>query len=139
MKHFGGNSNFCAGYWHTYPEKAAAGMYSTASDIARFLIHIAQAYNGALNTILEQNTVRKMLTVQLPGGRFGLGATLYGDKFQENIWFGHEGINLATQLVNISAPYPEIGDSSFRCALWTFKQQLTLKMRARCSISIVLL
>ena len=72
-------------------------MYSTATDIARFLIHIAQAYNGALNTILEQNTVRKLLTVQLPGGRFGLGATLYGDKLQENVWFGHEGINLAIQ------------------------------------------
>ena len=70
-------------------------MYSTASDIARFLIHITQAYNGAHNTILKQNTVRKMLTVQLPGGRFGLGATLYGDKLQENVWFGHEGINLA--------------------------------------------
>ena len=35
--------------------------------------------------------------------------------------------------------YPEIGDSSFWCALWTFKQQLTLKVRARCDISIVLL
>ena len=100
MRHIN-HGNFYTGYWHTYPEKAAAGMYSTASDIARFLIHIAQTYNGALNTILEQNTVQKMLTAQLPGGRFGLGATLYGDKygdkFQENIWFGHEGINLATQ------------------------------------------
>ena len=36
-------------------------------------------------------------------------------------------------------PYPEIGDANFKCALWTFQQQLTLKMQARCSISIVLL
>ena len=35
--------------------------------------------------------------------------------------------------------YPEIGNTSFKCALWTFKQQLALKMRARCRISIVLL
>ena len=34
-------------------------------------------------------------------------------------------------------PYPEIFDSSFRCALWLFKQQLTLKVWARCGISIV--
>ena len=27
--------------------------------------------------------------------------------------------------------YPEIGDSCFRCAIWAFKQQLTLKVRAR--------
>ena len=38
-----------------------------------------------------------------------------------------------------TATYPEIGDSSFRCALWTFKQQLTWKVQARCGISIVLL
>ena len=34
-------------------------------------------------------------------------------------------------------PYPEIDDSRFRCALWIFKQQLTLKIRVRCGISIV--
>ena len=38
-----------------------------------------------------------------------------------------------------SKTYPEIGNSSFRCALWTFKQQLTLKVWAHCGISIVLL
>ena len=37
------------------------------------------------------------------------------------------------------SPYPEIEDSSFRCALWTFKQQLARKVQARCGISIVLL
>ena len=41
--------------------------------------------------------------------------------------------------VKWSFSYPEIGDSSFRCALWTFKQQLTWKVWARCGISIVLL
>ena len=35
--------------------------------------------------------------------------------------------------------YPEIGNSSFWSALWTFKQQLTLKVQALCAISIVLL
>ena len=34
-------------------------------------------------------------------------------------------------------PYPEIGDTSLRCALWTFKQKLTFKMQIRCGISIV--
>ena len=40
---------------------------------------------------------------------------------------------------SLGTTYPEIGDSSFRCALWTFKQQLTLKVRVRCDIYIVLL
>ena len=34
--------------------------------------------------------------------------------------------------------FPEIGDTNFKCALWTFKQQLVLKMQALCRISIVL-
>ena len=25
-----------------------------------------------------------------------------------------------------NSAYPEIGDASFRCALWTFKQQLSI-------------
>ena len=33
--------------------------------------------------------------------------------------------------------YPEIDDASFKCTLWTSKQQLALKMRMRCGISIV--
>ena len=34
--------------------------------------------------------------------------------------------------------YPEIGDATFKYALWALKQQLGLKMWARCRISIVL-
>ena len=33
--------------------------------------------------------------------------------------------------------YSEISDSNFRCALWTFIQQLTWKVRTRCDTSIV--
>ena len=36
-----------------------------------------------------------------------------------------------------SGTYPEIGDVNFKCTPWTFKQQLALKMRARCRISNV--
>ena len=34
--------------------------------------------------------------------------------------------------------YPQFGYDNFKCTLRTFKQQLTLKMRVRCGISIVL-
>ena len=33
-------------------------------------------------------------------------------------------------------PHAKIGDAKFRCPLWTFKQQLAWKMRARCRISL---
>ena len=35
--------------------------------------------------------------------------------------------------------YSEIGDTNFKCALWTFKQNLALKIWARCRISIAIL
>ena len=41
--------------------------------------------------------------------------------------------------MDLFKPYPEIGYSSFRCALLSFKQQLILKVRARCGIYNVLL
>ena len=42
-------------------------------------------------------------------------------------------------LWSVSQIYPEIGEAKFKFALWTFKQQLTLKIWAYCRISIVLL
>ena len=39
----------------------------------------------------------------------------------------------------ICETYPLIGDVNFKCALRVFKQQLALKMRVRCRISILLL
>ena len=84
-----------------------------------------------------------------------IGVSLNGSEIQwirriQGIWQITEawiGLNLkmlsvtcfAGTVVASLSPYPEIGDSSFRCALWTFKQQLTWKVRARCGISIVLL
>ena len=47
--------------------------------------------------------------------------------------------DLQKSLRSVSQIYHEIGDAKFKFALWTFKQQLALKMRVRCGISIVLL
>ena len=38
-------------------------------------------------------------------------------------------------IVSIKAAYPKMGKNTFKSALWTFKQQLTLKMGARYGIS----
>ena len=57
-----------------------------------------------------------------------------------------ENSAIATPEVNLRNPFhagnelcPEIGDSSFWCAIQIFKQQLIFKMRSCCGISIVLL
>ena len=50
--------------WHIYPEMAAAGLWTTASDLARFAIGIQQALAGKSNPVISQSMTRQMLTAQ---------------------------------------------------------------------------
>jgi CubicO group peptidase (beta-lactamase class C family) len=56
------------GQWHIYPEMAAAGLWTTPTDLAKFAIEIAQSRNGKSNKVLSQKTVEEMLTPVLPHG-----------------------------------------------------------------------
>lgn len=56
---------------HTYPEYAAAGLWTTPSDYGRFLIALQSAYSGPPRAILERASARTMLTPVLSG--YGLG------------------------------------------------------------------
>jgi CubicO group peptidase (beta-lactamase class C family) len=64
------------GKWHIYPEMAAAGLWTTASDLARFAIGIQQAFNGTQNRVISQATARQMLAPQIEN--VGLGLFLEG-------------------------------------------------------------
>jgi len=77
------------GKWHTYPEMAAAGLWTTPSDLARFAIVIAQAWSGKSDKIISQETAKKMLTRQLDP--WGLGLQLSGEG--ESLAFEHGGSN----------------------------------------------
>lgn len=56
-----GNGEAVPGRYHTYPEMAAAGLWTTASDLARFAIEIQKSREGRSNRILKQATVEEML------------------------------------------------------------------------------
>jgi CubicO group peptidase (beta-lactamase class C family) len=77
------------GKWHTYPEMAAAGLWTTPSDLARFAIVLAQAWLGKSDKIISQETAKKMLTRQL--APWGLGLQLRGEG--ESFAFEHGGSN----------------------------------------------
>jgi CubicO group peptidase (beta-lactamase class C family) len=70
------NGKAVRGRWHVYPEMAAAGLWTTASDLARFEIAIQRAYAGDANSVLSKPTASAMLTRQV--GDFGLGVMLLG-------------------------------------------------------------
>jgi CubicO group peptidase (beta-lactamase class C family) len=63
------------GRWHTYPELAAAGLWTTPSDLARVVIEIIRSHAGASNAILSAEMTRRMLTPP-PDGWYGLGLWL---------------------------------------------------------------
>ena len=74
------------GKWHVYPEMAAAGLWTTPTDLAKFAIEIALSKRGKSNKVLSQQTTEEMLTPVLEGA--GLGFFVSKDRPGE---FGHNG------------------------------------------------
>jgi CubicO group peptidase (beta-lactamase class C family) len=87
------------GKWHTYPELAAAGLWTTPSELCRFAIEIMLSRRGQSNKVLSPAMIQQMLTLQK--GEFGLGIILRGDG--ERFYFTHGG-----------------GNAGFRCILLAF-------------------
>jgi len=94
-----------AGRWHVYPEMAAAGLWTTPSDLARFAIGVQRAAAGEPGGILSKGMAREALTPQIAretGGHLGLGFMLSGA--EESRRFGHSG-----------------GNEGFRCLLAAYQ------------------
>ena len=76
---------------HMYPEMAAAGLTTTATDLARFAIVVQRARLG-LSSVLSRPEALLMTTPFLPDG-FGLGFEQFPPKVKEGKYFGHSGGN----------------------------------------------
>ena len=70
------NGKEVAGKWHIYPEMAAAGLWTTPSDLARFAIGIQKSLAAKSNPVISSAMTRQMLTVQK--GTDGMGLFLNG-------------------------------------------------------------
>lgn len=83
-----GDGTAVAGGYHVYPEMAAAGLWTTPSDLARWAISLAAALKGE-GQLLSRETMLAMLT---PGiGGWGLGASVNGSG--EWLSLSHNGAN----------------------------------------------
>jgi len=76
------------GKWHVYPEMAAAGLWTTPTDLAKFAIEIALSRNGKSNKVLSQKSVQEMLTPQPSTEGTGIG---FAVPPQIPGQFGHNG------------------------------------------------
>jgi CubicO group peptidase (beta-lactamase class C family) len=73
------------GRWHIYPEMAAAGLWTTPSDLAKVAIEVSMSHGGTSRRVLSQAMTRQMLTSQAED--FGLGFAV----FPKDDAFGHNG------------------------------------------------
>lgn len=83
-----------AGNWHIYPEMAAAGLWTTPSDLARLAIAMQRAYAGKSGGILSPAMAQEALTPRIAretSGHLGLGFMLSGPDDVPR--FGHSGGN----------------------------------------------
>lgn len=81
------NGKAVKGKWHIYPEMAAAGLWTTPSDLARFAIRIQEALASKSNPVISSSMTRQMLTVQKGNSGLGLGLNESGKKLH----FFHSG------------------------------------------------
>ncbi len=66
------------GGYNVFPEMAADGLWSTPTDLARFVITLRNALNGKLS-ILRHTTAETMLTPVVAGSDYGLGFGVKGE------------------------------------------------------------
>ncbi len=84
------------GRWHIYPEMAAAGLWTTPLDLAKYAIEIAKAWNGR-SKLLSKQTARLMLTPQIE--RAALGFFIGETNPQQ---FGHNGADEGFQALLVA-------------------------------------
>jgi CubicO group peptidase (beta-lactamase class C family) len=105
------NGEVVPGKWHIYPEMAAAGLWSTPSDLSKLAIEIALSKQGKSNRVLSKSMTHEMLKPQMDRveemtfgdkrhpDRMGLGFFL-GDETRPDL-FGHIGDDAGFQAMLI--------------------------------------
>lgn len=76
--------------WHVYPEQAAAGLWTTPSDLANFIIEMQTALRGPNGKVLDQRTAREMIA-PAGVGQYAVGLAI--DQRGEGWYFSHNGSN----------------------------------------------
>jgi CubicO group peptidase (beta-lactamase class C family) len=77
------------GRWHTYPEMAAAGLWTNPTDLLKYALEVQNSVQNKSNKILSKKMTIEMLTPQMES--HGLGPGLGGRN--SSATFSHGGSN----------------------------------------------
>jgi CubicO group peptidase (beta-lactamase class C family) len=80
--------------WHVYPELAAAGLWTTSPDLARFGIELQKSLQGRSNRVLTRALAMEMAT-PVGVGPFAIGMQV--GKSGEGWYLQHGGSNWGFQ------------------------------------------
>ncbi len=83
-----GDGKEVKGRFHVYPEMAAAGLWTNATDLSKFIIETQLSYAGKSNKILSKEATKKMLTFYVDSA-VGLG--VFFNKTEGKQFFSHGG------------------------------------------------
>jgi CubicO group peptidase (beta-lactamase class C family) len=103
------------GRFHIYPEMAAAGLWTTAPELARWALALSRSYNGDANGLLSPAMARQMISKQMPqappygNGFWGLGVEVAGEG--DSIQFTHGGRDEG--FVAVFRMWPKLGRGIF--------------------------
>lgn len=76
------------GKFHVYPEMAAAGLWTTPTDLAKFGIEVQLSLQGRSNRVLSKASAERMVT---PFVSNDVGLGFFIQKRGQQIYFGHDG------------------------------------------------
>lgn len=106
--HTGNNATIVEGGYRHYPEKAAAGLWTTSSDLANFIIDIQKSIKEGSGKLLTQKMAKEMSSPKVaPFVGYGLFLRNYTSK--DDSYFQHEGWNLGYSSMFLAHTYKGYG------------------------------
>ena len=85
------------GRFHTYPEMAAAGLWTTPTDLAKWAIALQRAHDGTSTRLMSKASAKTMLTPGL--GDWGIGIAVNGEGDARRFSHGGDDEGFKTTLV----------------------------------------